>query len=303
MDLLEYKLGYQALVAGSANYRMKIEHTAKQLNGSCSCPASENFDFCKHCMAVALCLAQMQTEQLEQGAKLTPAQNELLQIEAFLQAQSVQTLSEALMEYIVKDRSERNRWLLKIALSGEFDAKAVKKRITAATRGRHIWEYAKVRAFFEPIEELSFHLLKLANSQADTEQVIKLIDYCCERIDLACDKVDDSGGFRLGAVELLGQAYEAALDKLKLSDEKLTAYIFDRLTHRNDIFYYSLELYQSLLNRNVLSKLRLLAQEKFAKTPKASYERNSFEQDWQAIRQYDNIKRLVEELEQFSGIN
>ena len=44
----------QAVVSGENQYSVTLNHTAKIFDGSCDCPASDNFDFSKHCAAVSL---------------------------------------------------------------------------------------------------------------------------------------------------------------------------------------------------------------------------------------------------------
>lgn len=50
-------------VEGTEIYRVTLKWTPGQLDGACDCPASEGFDFCKHCVAVALTLRETQAEQ------------------------------------------------------------------------------------------------------------------------------------------------------------------------------------------------------------------------------------------------
>ena len=50
-------------VEGTEIYRVTLKWTARQLDGACDCPASEGFDFCKHCVAVALTLRETQADQ------------------------------------------------------------------------------------------------------------------------------------------------------------------------------------------------------------------------------------------------
>ena len=54
-----------AEVEGSEIYLVRLKWTNNQLDGACNCPASEGFDFCKHCVAVALSLRETQAEQDE----------------------------------------------------------------------------------------------------------------------------------------------------------------------------------------------------------------------------------------------
>ena len=41
-------------VEGTHPYHVELRATPRLLEGSCNCPASEGFEFCKHCVAVAL---------------------------------------------------------------------------------------------------------------------------------------------------------------------------------------------------------------------------------------------------------
>ena len=61
-----------ATVVGSEPYRVTLRTTARGYDGSCSCPASEGFDFCKHCVAAALALEARQA-QLDDAASAGPA--------------------------------------------------------------------------------------------------------------------------------------------------------------------------------------------------------------------------------------
>ena len=54
------------VVGNSANYQITLNHTNHQFEGWCDCPASQNFDFCKHCVATSLAYIDL----LEQSDKL-----------------------------------------------------------------------------------------------------------------------------------------------------------------------------------------------------------------------------------------
>ncbi len=49
-----------AVVEGSYRYDVILILNDRTLDGHCSCPASDNFDFCKHCVAVALTVTENQ---------------------------------------------------------------------------------------------------------------------------------------------------------------------------------------------------------------------------------------------------
>ena len=48
------KLSIQAKVQGSKSYDVKLSLLNDTVDGGCSCPASEGFDYCKHCVATLL---------------------------------------------------------------------------------------------------------------------------------------------------------------------------------------------------------------------------------------------------------
>ena len=59
-----------AEVEGTEIYRVKLIQTLKVFEGSCDCPASDNFDFCKHCVATGLkYIAQLQSQDKLQHSK------------------------------------------------------------------------------------------------------------------------------------------------------------------------------------------------------------------------------------------
>ena len=49
-------------VEGTEIYRVTLKWTSRQLDGTCDCPASDGFDFCKHCVAVTLTLRETQDD-------------------------------------------------------------------------------------------------------------------------------------------------------------------------------------------------------------------------------------------------
>jgi uncharacterized Zn finger protein len=110
-----------AEVEGSEIYQVTLKWTSSQLDGACDCPASEGFDFCKHCVAVALTLREAQAEQnkLAQGG----AEN---RIKAFLLKQNREKLADWLLELIETDRTLLQQWSMRADRDlGILDVKAL----------------------------------------------------------------------------------------------------------------------------------------------------------------------------------
>jgi uncharacterized Zn finger protein len=208
-------------VEGSEIYRVTLKWTAKQLDGACDCPASEGFDFCKHCVAVALTLRDTQAEQdeLVQGG----TEN---RIKAYLLKQDKKKLANWLLELIETERSLLQQWSMRADRDlGILDAKALKKRITAAIPyNRNLFRYNQVRSYFAQVETVMEHLCEVTE-ELPAEDTLKLVDYALQRIARALETIDDSGGFRFGAVELLQTTHIDTCNRLDWPANKITSYL------------------------------------------------------------------------------
>lgn len=210
-------------VEGTEIYHVTLKWTSRQLDGACNCPASEGFDFCKHCVAAALTLRESQAEQekLVQGG----AEN---RIRAYLLKQDKEKLADWLLELIETERSLLQQWSMRADRDlGILDAKALKKRITAAIPyNRQLFRYNQVRSYFAQVETVMDHLCEMAE-QLPAEDTLKLADYALQRITRALETIDDSGGFRFGAVELLQTTHINSCNRLDWPKQKIASYLLE----------------------------------------------------------------------------
>jgi uncharacterized Zn finger protein len=212
-----------AEVEGTETYRVTLKWTSKQLDGACDCPASEGFDFCKHCVAVALTLRETQAEQ-DQLMKGGPENR----IKAYLLKQDKDKLANWLLELIESDRALSQQWSLRADRAlGVLDAKALKKNITAAIPyNRNLYRYNQVRSYFAQVETMLEQLCDLTD-ELPAANTLKLVDYALQRIWRALDTIDDSGGFRYGSVELLQTTHIQACQRLDWPKQKLADYLLE----------------------------------------------------------------------------
>lgn len=223
LDLKQKGSRITAEVEGSKVYLVTLKWTSKQLDGACDCPASEGFDFCKHCVAVALTLQETQAEQ-----------NELMQggtenrIKAFLLKQDKQKLADWLLDLIETDRALLQQWSMRADRNlGILDVKALKKRITAAIPyNRNLYRYKQVRNYFAQVEIVMHQLCEMAE-QLPAEDMLKLLDYALQRTNRALETIDDSGGFRYEAIETLHIAHINACTQLDWPKKKIANYLLD----------------------------------------------------------------------------
>lgn len=212
-----------AEVQGSELYRVRLKHTATLLEGSCDCPASDNIDFCKHCVAVGLVYLQhLQTgEQLKNSKRPDLLHNYLL-------THDKAVLAQILTELIHNDPLLEDQWMLKAEVAaGKLDSKEFKKRITKAIPyNRNIYRYPQVRNYFARIDQLAEQLTELL-PQFKAHDALALIDYALARIHRALNTVDDSGGFRYSSLETLHQMHRQTLERTDWPLEMRAQYLLD----------------------------------------------------------------------------
>ena len=232
-ELREVKGKITATVAGTRSYQVTLRHTSRQFEGSCDCPASDNFDFCKHCVATALQYrAELaERDQLSQGS----SGDKLL---AFLKSLNKQELAKQLYDLLAQDKTLFEAWSLKAEIaSGGLDAKAMKKRITAAIAcNRHIYRYAQVRDYFARVETVTQFLLENLHL-FEAEQALSLTEYALQRLQKALETVDDSGGFRESCVHDLQACHVQACAALDWSKNESAGYLAKIYIDHDDSFH------------------------------------------------------------------
>ena len=208
-------------VQGTHIYQVTLTYARQRFEGSCDCPASEGFDFCKHCVAVALAYL----EDSQQQAKLVDGSAEE-RIQAYLNKFGKQELVSHLLEFIFDDRSIKHQWSIKadIALN-KMDARAIKKLITAAIPyNRSLYRYHQVRSYFSRMAPV-VDVLEEQARQLDPDTALKLVDYALQRIGRALESIDDSGGFRLGVMDQLQELHQSVLVQLEWDKPVLASYL------------------------------------------------------------------------------
>ncbi len=189
-----------AMVEGSMPYRVELHHTAKIFEGSCSCPASDHFDFCKHCVAVAL-----QYYYSTQTNQEFSEQKDVDSVEHYLGTLTKPRLVDELYHFIRNDSESYELWKLQAELvTGQLGAKDVRKHITKALpfKSSGLWRYSEVASYFSSAEKRLRSLAPAFEKLSSTE-VIKLIVYAYERLEKTLHTIDDSGGYRFDVMALL----------------------------------------------------------------------------------------------------
>jgi len=211
LSIQPFKNHILATVQGSQLYAVDITHTARLFEGSCSCPASDNIDFCKHCVAVGLhIMAGGNPETITQAdktAKPTAKEKQLQTISQYFNSLTKPDLEKALLEYIEHQPDLRGMWLAKAETAlGLIDFKTLRKKMTAAIPyNRNLFYYNQVGHYFDKVNQLT-EQIEANQLSLSEEELFKLGEYGLQRLERALETIDDSGGFRfpsLGYFEAL----------------------------------------------------------------------------------------------------
>lgn len=275
----------RAQAQGTRLYHVTLKHGAQHFEGSCDCPASEGFDFCKHCVAVALQYRQQQTQhkQLAEGDMQQ-------RIQAYIGKLDNQTLRKQLLETVLRDSDLQQQWSIKadIALD-KMDARAIRKRITAAIPyNRHLHRYPQVRSYFNRVMPV-VDLLEQQLGALDGKTALKLIDYAMRRLARALETVDDSGGFRLDTEARLQQMHYQVLTQLKWSKPKLVEYLLgiDASQH-SDLYPDIPDGYAELLGEQGMVLIYEQYQKQWDELPKLTASA-----DWEQRYRYTHLQYLL----------
>lgn len=213
-----------ASVQGTRLYNVRLEITDRMLDGSCDCPASDNFDFCKHCVSVALAYAQQsnEIETLSQGTCRD-------QIQAYLLTLDKTVLEKHLLNIITEDSSLERKWLLKSKAGlGRLDSRELRKSITKALPYQQLWGYRQANAYFGRAESLLEEAIEHID-RLEPDQALKLIDYAYERLNKALEHIDDSGGARFFIKSLLHKSVVSHFKRVSWSDKKKAEFLLKKM--------------------------------------------------------------------------
>ena len=191
------------LVAG---YQVSLRHNGSLVDGSCSCPESDGFDFCHHCVELVLHgnrLAQ-QLLSLSKGPEKS-------RVFAYLLGLDKQALAKQMLTLLEADHEQFERYLLRASLSSEhIDFTSLKSHITDVTRvedKRNLFSQRQMKAFFARIDKL-FAELELADLEAHQSDSLKLIEYAVQRLNQLLTQLDDKWGLSDTSKERLRRLFE-----------------------------------------------------------------------------------------------
>lgn len=210
----------QGQVQGTHLYQVDLVKVAESFDGGCSCPASEGFDFCKHCVAIVLEYSE-RLEEYEKKLDGPPAARLL----AHLEQLPAEEIKEELYRLIKESPVLFEHWVLVADVSsGKVQVRELKQHFTRALPLRDIWRHDKVRNYFDKaLQTLSrlFTVVELIHPQ----QRFDLCEFTLQRYDKILERVDDSGGYRLGVFTLLEKQLAKSFQLLTWDNQGKSDYL------------------------------------------------------------------------------
>lgn len=270
-----------AQVAGTEDYRTQLSGRGNQISGECSCPAFEDWGFCKHMVATALAANAAGANSEASGA--------LARIRDHLSQLGVDALIKMVMEIAERDQALFRKLEL-AATAVQADDKTIearlRKAIDSATATRGYVDYREARDWAAGVQEGLDAVAGLV-SGARAGIALKLMEHAIDRIEESWEEIDNSDGHCGALINRARDIHCAAACQARPDPVLLARDLFARETQSNyDIFRGAAALYAEALGEKGLAEYRRLAAEAWAKLPALSgktREREALGGDYQQL--------------------
>jgi hypothetical protein len=253
----------RARVVGTEVYRAELKGSGRRFSGDCTCPvSSDRADFCKHLVAVALCVNAMKPGE----AAAVP--NRFEKIRDHLRRQKPAALVEMIMDLSERDPNLLGDLELAAAMDGEDEDRmlaAFRQAITDATRIPDYGEYGEMRDWAANVKGVLKRVDELTE-RGHPLAVLRLLDHFFGRMERALQGADDSDGHAGSLAALAGEIHLKACRAAKPEPLGLARELFRRETEWDwsDCFRGASEMYRALLGTAGLAEYRRLAEAAWA---------------------------------------
>lgn len=250
-----------ARVAGNEDYRTVLTGKGADIDGSCSCPAFDQYGFCKHMVAVALTT----------NAAGPPEEDGTMErIRRHLLSQDVASLTARLLDLAERDEALFRRLDMESATASGDDKTVqarLRKAITTATRTRGFIDYHAVPAWADGVEQALESVATLV-SAGRAALARPLAEYAMDRISTAITEIDDSDGYGIDLMEHARDVHLAACRTASPEPQALARTLFAWETGDDwGAFTGTAEVYADALGPEGLAEYRRLAAAAWDKLP------------------------------------
>lgn len=224
---------------GQYKYKVSLEKSAGgQCLASCTCPAADYQEICKHAVAVALKVNSLSAAEFaDVNANDTTQDNERNELIAWFLDKPSDELTNIIMGFLDTSEHEYDKWVMMMANDKQTLSPAeLSKLITKALPKKSVWGWNEVSSYFAQADSL-FEMILPAIAQLPIEQQWKLTLKAVVRLNDILEEIDDSGGFRFGIEGQLNQNLSELFNQLPWSDEQKAQWIFEHFAdYKYDVF-------------------------------------------------------------------
>jgi uncharacterized Zn finger protein len=252
-----------AQVAGTEDYRVNLLGKGETIKGECSCPAFDDYGFCKHMVAAALA-----ANESDRGPEAGGA-GALARIRAHLADKPNGVLVRMIVELAERDPALFRKLEIASAADGADDktlAARLGKAIDQATATRGYIEYGEAGGWAGSVDE-ALDALDALDSRHD-RLVLQLAERAIDRIESAIESIDDSNGECGALLERARDIHIRAARGARPNPVALARDLYERETGDGyGTFDDAAWLYADILGEAGLAEYRRLATEAWEKLP------------------------------------
>jgi tetratricopeptide (TPR) repeat protein len=252
-----------AQVAGTEDYRTELRGDGEDIEGECSCPAFEDFGFCKHMVATGLAANDLPADAGDGAGALA-------RIRDHLKEKGVDALVEMILDLVERDPA-LFRKLDAAAAAIHGDDKTLgarlRKMIDNATRTGDFVDYGEASGWAAQVDSVLDGIAGLA-SGARAGLALELAERAIDRIEQAVESIDDSDGHCSMLLERARDIHLAAIHEVRPEPIRLARDLFAReMKDEYGTFDGAVVLYGDALGETGLAEYHRLASEAWEKLP------------------------------------
>lgn len=209
-----------AIVQEIQEFDVQLSVIDEQYEGSCNCNDSEGFDFCKHCVAVALTdiTREAELKSLQEGDKIQ-------RITAYIESMSESKVKATLLKQVTADIDTAEQWALFADITnGKINKKVFIDLINKALPLREVWRQNRVKTYFESAIEKFNRLISVVN-KLPPETAFELAQTALLRYNKALGKIKDDKGYRHKVEVVLIQMLAASFKQVTWGDERKVSFL------------------------------------------------------------------------------
>ncbi len=262
-----------AQVEGTEDYRTVLVGHGANIGGECSCPAFENWGFCKHMVAVALGVNEVGDTGVPGGTGAPEGGGALMRIRDHLKTRGAEALVDMIVELAEGD-PDLFRKLDVAAAMDQADDKTLgdrlRKALDHATRTTGYIDYREAPGWADGVEVVLDAIAGLVSASRTGRAGLArgLVEHAISRIEEAIGEIDDSDGHCGFLLERAQEIHLSACRITKPGPIKLARDLFAReLKDEYGTFYKAAMGYADVLGEKGLAEYRRLAAAAWKKLP------------------------------------